>query len=112
MKNFDFQSDIDKCFIDPDDIQVVQEWDTRLKVNSDIRIRKLNAKKKKSITKKLENQNTNELFWVDKNELETARRIIGFTDIILTVRNCLSCCVKFESEGKHNRMCDGCRIEK
>ena len=108
MKLKDLQEDLDKCYIDPDAIEVA--WGLLAKDKS-TEVKRLNYKKNKAITKIVEKVKPNENFWKNKNELEVARREIGFDSIELKVRNCLSCGTKFESEGTHNRVCDDCRKE-
>lgn len=49
------------------------------------------------------------IFWRGKNEINVARESAGFKPASISIKQCLSCQVKFESEGKHNRMCQACR---
>lgn len=66
------------------------------------------AKRKQNKLKNLVKTNKY-IFWRGKNEIKVARDSAGFEPINITIRDCLSCQVKFESEGSHNRMCPGCR---
>lgn len=105
----DVDADLDKCYLSPDAIQVIQDLDLRIKLNANKEVKKINTKKSKKITNKISKDNTNEIFWENKNELEIARKEIGFDPIDIKIRNCLTCAIRFESEGKHNRVCDTCR---
>jgi len=40
--------------------------------------------------------------------LNKFRKSIGLNPIKISKKKCLNCDVKFESEGKHNRMCNIC----
>lgn len=104
----ELQNDLDKCALDADDIEVA--WGLLVKNKSKV-IKKLNTKKKKNITNKLSKNTTNEIFWQNKNEIKIARKVAGFNVINIRVKTCLSCYNNFESEGKHNRVCDDCRKE-
>lgn len=110
------RSDLSKCYIDPDDISIAQQFYTTTKVLEQNKLKRLNSKKKKHLNTKLSKdkwctKSTNEVFWENKNEIQTARKGVGFNQIKINVRNCLSCGIKFESEGTHNRVCDDCRKE-
>lgn len=108
MKIKDLQEDLDKCHIDSDAIEVA--WGL-LSKNTSEEIKKLNYKKNKAITKRIVQVRPNEGFWKDKNELDVARKGISLSPIQVSIKNCLTCATRFESEGKHNRVCDDCRKE-
>jgi hypothetical protein len=44
----------------------------------------------------------------EENPIKVVRRVLKMDEIKLTVRNCLGCSEKFESEGIHNRLCNEC----
>ena len=111
IKFSDIQDDLDKCFIDEEGLRIAQDLDLRIRLNASKEVKRLNPKKNKKITAKISKNTTNEIFWENKNELAIARKEIGFDPIELKIRNCLTCAIRFESEGKHNRVCDDCRKE-
>lgn len=107
-------NDLDRCFLNPEDELYLNELATRFNIQHKDTLKTLNSKKKKNLNAKLtkKGQNpreTNELFWLDKNEIQTAREELALDSIAIVTRNCLSCYESFESEGKHNRLCDDCR---
>lgn len=65
-------------------------------------------------------RNKYENFEFDDACIDELTKYIGKTEIrglnspkstASNTRNCLSCTLEFESEGKHNRICDCCRKE-
>lgn len=44
----------------------------------------------------------------EKNSIQVIRKELGMGESKINIRNCLSCAEKFESEGKHNRLCLEC----
>jgi len=108
------KTDDDTPLIDEDDEMLLEELYTQFRINQKNEVQKLNKKKQKNLTTKLtkrgrNTQETNELFWLNKNELEIVREYSKLKPIKITPRACLKCFQIFESEGSHNRLCDSCR---
>lgn len=94
MKSKDLQEDLDKCYVSPDAVEVA--WGL-LTTNKASKIKKLNSKKKVSQVK--------------SNEFNNVRKRLNLPVVEVKVRNCLTCRIDFESEGKQNRICNDCRKE-
>lgn len=45
----------------------------------------------------------------EPNAIQAVRNIVGMEPVKITVRTCLGCSEKFESEGISNRLCEECR---
>lgn len=108
--------DIDNYIIDRDDESYLQELDTKYRIRERNIQKEFNPARKKKLTRKansLGNNPTqaNTLFWLDKNEIEVARKAANLKPVKTLIKHCLSCGAKFASEGAHNRVCDDCRKE-
>jgi len=95
---------------------MLEELNTKFNINQKNTIKKLNSKLFKNLNNKLIKQGrntkeTNEVFWLNKNEIEVARNKIDLNPIKIAIKSCLNCYTPFESVGIHNRLCDKCRKE-
>ena len=102
--------------LDNEDELMLEELFTKFRITQKNEMQKLNKKKQKNLTAKLtkrgrNTRETNELFWLNKNELEIVRNYINLKPVKIAPRTCLKCFQLFESEGGHNRLCNSCRKE-